>query len=304
MNGVQRWWRLATVALITGVGALVGLASEPAQARSLDEILQTGELRFCIADINPAVASAEPEGCREDCTISGPAYEAALAFTATLGDAVKPKFLWVGWDEQFHNQDGITDREGSYTPALLASGACDIYPSHLTKLDWRWKKLDLVILFPSRMMVVVNKKNKRHFKSAQDLAGKLAVVTKNSSFRTWLEEQNNSTYKENPVDIQFMGGHDRVMAIDTGKADFTLMDGDMALWTASRRFKNVVLAFPVGSIDELGWAFRKDDKDLQAAVAQYFTAEQKAPYSETNRRWKKTYGLTLQDFIKMMTRLK
>ena len=298
-----RWGQVAVGGVVC-VGLLIAAASLPAQARSLAEIQQTGEIRFCISDTDPAIAVAEPKGCREDCTFKGPVYDAALAFAATLGDGVKPTFLRVDWEEQFHNKDGKTDREGTYTPELRASGACDLYPSHLTKLPWRLKKLDFVILFPSRMMVLVNKRNKRKFRKPQDLAGKVAIVTKDSSFHTWLQEQNEGAYKDNPVKIEFISSADAVQAVDTGKVDFTLLDGDMAMYAAGSRFKKVALAFPVGPADEIGWAFRKDDKDLQESVRQYFETEQKAPYSETNKRWKKTYGLSLQDYIEMVTSLK
>jgi len=274
------------------------------QARSLETIEKTGEIRFCISDFHPAIAVTEPSGCRDDCTFKGPVYEAVLDFAETLGSDIKPKFVRVEWDEQFYNQDGKTDRAGSYTPALMASGICDIYPSHLTKLDWRLKKLDFVTLFSNRMMVVVNKQKKRHFKKPADLAGKVAAITKDTSFETWLQAQNESTYADNPIQLHYMDSIDAIKAVDAGEVDFTLLDGDLAIWTVNHQFKRVALGFPVASPDELGWAFRKEDKDLQDLVKQYFTAEEKATYSKTNKRWKRIYGLSLQDFTKMIMAFK
>ncbi len=295
-------WLFAAVWMMS-LGVLIGVTDRAVQARSLEEILQTGEIRFCIADIDPSVAVAQPEGCRDDCTFTGPAYDAALAFSKTLGEGIKPAFVRVGWEEQFHNKEGVTDREGTYTPELLASETCDIYPSHLTKLPWRSKKLDFVILFPSRMMVVVHKRNKRKFKKAKDLAGKVAAVTKDTSFHTWLQEQNQSTYKDQPIKLQLIQGKTSASAVAAGEADFAFLDGDMAIFAINRKFKNMALAFPVGPVHELGWGFRKADKALQARVKQYFESEKKATYSETNKRWKDTYGLSLQDFVRMVTKL-
>lgn len=297
--------RIIRACLSLGIVFTVGLwrlpgGGTPAQARSLETIQQTGEIRFCIADFHPAIAIAEPSGCRDDCTFKGPVYEAALDFALTLGSDIKAKFVRVEWDEQFHNQDGETDRQGSYTPELLASGTCDIYPSHLTKLDWRLKKLDFVTLFPNRIMVVVNKQKKRDFSKPEDLAGKVAAVTKDTSFDTWLQAQNESAYKDDPIELRYMSSFDAIKAVEAGEADFTLLDGDLAIWTINRQFKQTALGFPVGSPDEIGWAFRKEDKDLQHLVERYFAVERKASYSKTNTRWKRIYGLSLQDFIKLV----
>ncbi len=307
MNHLQhryRWLRLSKIAVIVLLGVTISGVHGISQARSLQEIRETGEIRFCIANNHPAIVVAEPEGCRDDCTLRGPVYEEALAFTETLGGNVKAVFTRVDWDEQFFNKDGKTDREAAYTPELLASGTCDIYPSHLTKIDWRLNKLDFVILFTSRIMVVVNRRNKRELKTVSDLAGKVAAVAKDTSFHTWLQAQNKTTFKDNPVRIQLITGVASVNAVNAGQVDFTLLDGDLAIWATMHQFNQAVLGFPVGPIDELGWAFRKDDKDLQAVVKQYFETERKAPYSETNKRWKRNYGLSLQEFIKMMERIK
>src|SRR5262245_13962370 len=132
--------------LILGVLALGGLLT-PAQARTLGEIKQTKELRVCLVPSRPSMSVATPPDCRDNCTFTGPVYDEVVAFAATLGQDVRLKLLRVGWDEQFHNREGKTDREASYTPELLASGTCDVYPNNLTQNGWRLKKLDVVTLF-------------------------------------------------------------------------------------------------------------------------------------------------------------
>src|SRR5262249_39618568 len=116
---------------LLGVLVLGGLLG-PAQARPLAEIKQTQELRVCICSSRPSMSVATPPGCRGNCTFTGPVYDEVVAFAATLGQDIQLKLLRVDWDEQFHNRDGKTEREASYTPELLASGTCDLYPNNLT----------------------------------------------------------------------------------------------------------------------------------------------------------------------------
>jgi membrane-bound lytic murein transglycosylase MltF len=272
-------------------------------ARSLAAIQQSQEIRICLSPAHPAVAVAQPPDCRDDCTFSGPAYEVALAFVATLDTDIKPTFRRVAWDEQFFNQQGHTDREASYTPALLASGTCDLYPSNLTVTPWRLNMLDFVPLFQSRMMVVVNTARQKQFNGPADLAGKTAAVQKDTSFHTWLQAQNEDAYAANPVYIQLLGPGAPLTAVDAGAVDFTITDADAAIWSTRYQFKNAIVAFPVGPTDEIGWAFRKEDQDLQAAVAQFFTRQKASPTSTLNRIWENHFGLTLNKFetlVKML----
>ena len=52
-------------------------------------------------------------------------------------------------------------------------------------------------------------------------------------------------------------------AVDKKIVDFTIIGADGALNWTRKKVKNSVVAFPVGSANELGWAFRKEDKGLQ-----------------------------------------
>jgi len=274
------------------------------QARSLEEITRTQEIRFCVVPIHPSIATAEPEGCREDCEFSGPVYEEALAFAASLGNEIQPRFLRVEWDEQFFNQDGVTVREAGYTPELLASGTCDLYPSNLTKNEWRLKKLDFVTLLPNRMMVIVPASQHSYVKSPADLAGKVAVIEKDTSYHTFLQEQNQSAYAENPIHIMLMATEKAFEAVDAGSVDFTIVDSDAALWSVRNLLKISVMAFPVGATDEVGWAFRKQDKDLQAAVEQFFTRQRADEHSDLNQIWKTYFGMSLTKFIMLVGSVK
>jgi membrane-bound lytic murein transglycosylase MltF len=98
--------------------------------------------------------------------------------------------------------------------------------------------------------------------------------------------------------------NDSAKAVDAGEVDFTLMDSDAALWATRHQLKNAVAAFPVGPLEGVGWAFRKDDKDLQAAVQAFFAAERVDLDSALQALWTKTYGLSLTKFITLITAIK
>ncbi|MCX7217978.1 transporter substrate-binding domain-containing protein [Undibacterium sp.] len=280
------------------------IGTVPTQARSLEDIYKSKELRVCIAFLSPAHGSTEPANCRENCKLSGPIYDEIQAFTNSLGRDVRGKFLRINWDEQFFNKVGKTIRETSYTPELLATGQCDIYPNNLTKNEWRLKKIDFVVLFPSRMMVISKQGLESQMRSLLDLAGKKVAVEKNTSFHTWIQEQNRAPLANNPIQIELMSSADSLDAVDTGKVDFTLLDSDMAMWSARHQLKNATVAFPIGTTEEIGWAFRKEDKDLQAAAQNFFDQQRKNSDTELNRIWKKYFGRTLNEFVALMMSMK
>ncbi len=276
-------------------------SSITAAGRSLEDIRETKEIRVCLSPIHPSVCSAQPEGCRDDCKISGPAYDAAMAFASSLGNGVVPRFRCVGWDEQFFNKDGVTAYEDTYTPELLASGQCDFYPNNLAKNDWRLKKVDFVTLFPNRRMVVVKRSMRDQFNTLADLAGKTATVAKDTSFHTWLLEQNQGVFASRPVTIRLMPVDEGLRAVAGGEADFTIIDADAAIWTVRNQYPEMEMAFAVGPTDEIGWAFRKEDRNLQEAVRGFFERQRTDKNSEFNRIWQKYYGMSLTDFIGLVS---
>ncbi|MCI0561763.1 MAG: transporter substrate-binding domain-containing protein, partial [Nitrososphaera sp.] len=249
--------------------------------------------------------AVEPADCRENCKYRGALYEIAMAFVETLGNDIKPKFLTIEWDEQFLNKDGMIVREDSYTPELLASGKCDFYASYLARLPWRINKLDFVVLTPNRIMVMVNKSKQAEFKIPADLCGKVAAVLKASTFTTWLEEQNKGMCVAKPIQIKLLAGvEEGVKLVDAGSIDFTMLDTTDAIWRTRHQVKNTVAAFVVGPMDEGSWAFCKEDKDLQAAVQKFFDTQRADKNSALNQIWKKYYGMTLIDFIELITWIK
>ena len=53
----------------------------------------------------------------------------------------------------------------------------------------------------------------------------------------------------------------------------------------------------MGSTIEQGWAFRAEDKDLQAAAQRFFEAQKTGKDSLLNKQWKAAVGMTLPEYI-------
>lgn len=279
---------------------LLALGVPGVSARSLADILKTRELRVCLFADSPAIAMAEPPDCRQQCKFSGPAVDESLAFARSLGPDVRVKWHRVQWDEQFFNQAGQVVHEASYTPELLASRQCDLYPNNVTKNTWRSRKLDFVVLFPSRMMVIAHQNQRSTLKSEAHLAGKSAATTKDTAYHTWLLQQNQGAFAGKPVRISLMGTNETLAAVDAGTVDFTLADADLAIWSTRHRLKQSAVAFTVGPVDEIGWAFRKEDQDLQQAVARFFEVQKANEQSAFNLAWSRHFGISLNKFIALM----
>jgi membrane-bound lytic murein transglycosylase F len=267
-----------------------------ALARGLEQILQTGELRACIAPVTPSYATFEDEQCREDCRVSGPVPRVVRAFVDSLGQKVRPVFHRLEWDQQFHNSSGVTVLEGEYTPHHLQSEHCDIYPSHLTKNAWRQKKMDFVVLFPNRMMVITLKKRLSEFQSEADLAGKNIAVAQHTSLHGWAREQNRTVYRDDPMILVLIPHGQELPTVAAGNADFTVLDAEVSLWESTQRYTQMGVALPVGEIDEIGWGLRKQDQDLRRAVQDFFNAQIADETSTLNKVWKEEYGLSLGQF--------
>lgn len=272
----------------------------PTQARSFQDILDSGELRVCFAPIHPSVVQAEPEGCREDCRFSGPAFEAVQAFTAFLGDSVTMRALRIDWDEQFFNDRGRTDRDAEYAPALLASGHCDLYPNNLTKNDWRLRKMDIVTMFTNRMMVLVNAESRQTIHDPSELGGKVAVVEKDTSYHTWLQDQNRTTFADDRVDIRLQPTAAGLINLAQGRADFTVIDADAAFWVIRNQFPDLIMAFPVGSMEEVGWGIRKESPELRQALQDFFDQQRAGRDSALNATWGRHFGMNLNQFISLL----
>jgi len=285
MRGKMRVNMVAIIMVIWIFCPMGGGVSRLAYGRSLEEIRKTKELRICLA------------GSSQDFY-----QKNALAFVDYLGSDIQAKFVrFDNWNDQFLNRDGIVIQDEAYTPEPLASGRCDLYPNDLVRLEWREKKMAYVILYFSRNTIIVDKARIGEFKDIHDLAGKTVAVMEGTSYHTWLEEQNATLFKNNPVRITFMPQQEAILAVTAGHFDFAVTGTDGALWAIHRFAPDATVAFPVGERTEYGWCFRNEDADLQEAVRQFFDAQRRSPDSELNRNWQEYIGMTLGEFTLFVT---
>jgi len=271
------------------------LIATPINARSLEDIRASEELRICVAPIHPSAVSIEPQGCSNDCIFSGPAVEAATAFAKTFGK-VTPVLKQVTWDEQFQDASGVTAVDATYTPALFADGTCDLMPSHLTITDWRLTKMNIVPLFENRMIVMLNSDNADKIKDLSDLAGKTTAAGMSTSFHVWLERQNNETFADNPIQILDGDLLDAFAELDSGQIDFVLADVNAALWLIRNRMPNAEVGFAIGEGQQIGWGVRLEDHELAASLEAFFRDQKSSQTSELNRIWEAHFGVTLSRF--------
>lgn len=272
------------------------LPPDAALARGLEEIRESGELRACIVPVTPAYATFADLACRENCEVSGPVPRVVEAVATALGPDVHAVFHRLEWDEQFHNAEGRTVLDAEYTPFHMETGRCDVYPTHLTRNDWRLKKLDFAILFINRIMVIVHQDRLPEFTSVEDLGEKTAGVALNTSLHTWVLDQNQGAFQDNPIQVLLIDSGAELDSVQSGFADFTLQDAEVSLWESVNRFQDLSVAFPVGPMDEIGWAFSRRNEDLRDAVQTFFSEQVRTETSTLNTIWKEEYGLTLSQF--------
>lgn len=288
-------WCITLLLLMPGL-----LLPAMTHARSLQEILDSKELRVCLVPIHPSVASVEPANCTQDCRFSGPALEAAQAFAQFLGEDLALRAVRVDWDEQFFNNQGRTVREAEYVPALLESGQCDLYPNNLSKNAWRLSKMDIVTMFTNRPIVLVHAQSRESVRGPSDLGGKAVVVEKDTSYHTWLQAQNKTTFAADPMNIRLMPTEQALNTLARGEADFTILDADAIFWVLRNQFPELHMAFPVGTMEEVGWGLRKSDTQLRQAVARFFHEQRGDPDSALHAIWKRHFGMDLNQFISLL----
>ncbi len=248
-----------------------------AEARSLEEIKKTDEIRLCLAG-------------------SGYQYykKMGMVFAEWLDVNAVVRRL-DSWDQQFYNNDGVTIKAAAYTPYLLESGECDFYPNDLVVTDWRKKKLAFVVLYQSRMVVLVHNDEQSRFTTENDLKGKTAAIMKNTTYHSWLKEQNRTVFTDNPVKIRCMKSSAARKLVHEKMADFTITNLNIAFTTIKEEQLHLKVAFPVGPVTEVGWAFRQEDHDLQKAAHELFN-RQRTKNSQFDDIWKER-GVSLSDYM-------
>ena len=257
--------------------ALLACAWCGAQARTLADIRATGELRVCVAGSSAAFYQTN-----------------AQAFADFLG--VEPKVTQLAaWDEQFHNEAGVTVKEATYEAQLLASGRCDLFPNDLHMSDWRRSKMQLVPLYTTRKMVVANRKMRTQLQELADLAGHSAAVQQGTAYESWLLEQNQTTFSAKPVTIHLASTAQSLERVAIGASDFTVVAAETAFHAVRGDLQELDLLFPVDSPVEVGWGLSPSALDLRQQLEKFF-ADSFRVDSELDRAWQRKYDISLMGY--------
>lgn len=277
---------------------LIGLLAvfAPAlKAATLDEILERGTLRACVALIDPRLIDKSPRDCSSDCAYSGLIIEQVTAFAQSLGN-VSLDLREVGWSEQFADKDGDVDRERDDEPWLLAQGTCDLFVSNLTILDWRLRKMNIVPLFQSRMIVMVRAERASEFPDMMSLGGQTAAVLPDSSFQSWITARNGDVYSDNPIKSLPIELGETFDYVENGTADFAFSDADIAVLAMKVRARDITPAFSVGATQSIGWGMSRGAPGLRQQVKQFFEASRADPTSPVSLAWRNWLGVTIPEF--------
>ena len=86
--------------------------------------------------------------------------------------------------------------------------------------------------------------------------------------------------------------------------DFTILIADSVIPMVRRQSGQYAVAFPVGPVLEMGWAFRKEDKDLQAAAEKFFQTQRTQKDSLLNKQFKNLYDMSVNEFSEMVSGIK
>lgn len=255
---------------------LSGIALQ-AQGRTLVDIQRSGELRICVAGSSADFYRINGE-----------------EFARALGVRAKTTAL-AGWDQQFQNEQGVTVIDGTYEPALLASGQCDLYPNDLHMTPWRKKKMGLVPYFMTRSVVVARPDLRSALQRPEDLGGHVAAVQAGTAYETWLRELNTSLPQERAIVIQTAPTAQSIGRVAERKADFSVIAAESAFRWVRDDPQNLDLLFTVGETTEVGWGTSLDAADLRDALAKYFATSRRIG-SRLDLSWRKNYGISLVEY--------
>ena len=292
---------IGTGLMIFSAAAMLFSTYSVAEPRSMTEIQSSGELRACVPTANPPDGKVIPDGCTGNCGYEGIIGELVEVFAKSLD--LTPSYWVSNWDGLFHNADGTTDKEASYTPRLLETGQCDMIGAVMVSLDWRLKKMDMECFIPSRMMVVTHKDRLGEFQSISDLGGRTVSVEQSMSLHTWIEDLNEDQLADNPVEITFRPFDDSIPAVDRGDVDFTVVGVLDALYHTRNLVENSAAAFAVGPLDMGCWGMRKGDTEMAVLISNFFEEQTANPDSNLNEIWSNYYGLSFFEFLRLVSKI-
>lgn len=264
--------------------SIIFLTNNYVFARSLSEIKKSGYINACFV---PWLGTTSRE------EIYGADYESAKIFAKYIG--VRQNYKMIKWDEQFKINGKYKSDDMNSTPDLLSSEKCDYYASNITKRASFLNYLEIVRIFPSRMLIISLKKNVNKIHDVSDLGGKSVYVIKNTTYEKWLLQQNRTILKNNPIIIHSIEDGNTVDYLLQEKADFIILDTYLAFFSKENKSKDISFLLPVGATEDVGWGFNPNDKDLILEALKFFSQETNTKTSDINKIFKKFYGADIKE---------
>lgn len=259
------------------LAAMLSLGASCVDARTLPQIRKSAVLRVCVAGSSAAFYRTNAE-----------------AFARFLGVRAEVTEL-ASFDAQFHNDQGVTVRDGSYDPKLLADGSCDLYPNDLQIAPWREKKVRLVPYYRVRNVVVAHRSNQPMAKEVADLGGLTAAIQKGTIYEQWIDEENRGPLSSHPVELVYAPTDQAVKLVAEAKADFTVLGSESALRWAREDPERLALSFPVSEPVSVGWGVSRKAPDLAAELERFFQASKRVD-SPLDASWRRYYRVSLMEY--------
>lgn len=261
---------------------LLGCHAGLVEARTLDEIRNSGKLFICTAGASEAFYRSNAE-----------------AFARYLGVTPHVKHL-SDWDQQFQNEMGVVVKEGKYEARLLANGECDVFPNDLHMADWRQSKMLLIPYYKTSKLIVGYRDLRKTVKTESDLAGLKAAVQKGTSYEAWLLAWNASIVPRKPIAIVNAQTDECLKQVARHQADFTVIGAEGAFKWVSEDPDSLEILFPVGDFASVGWGVGKASTELANEIAAFFEANKRIG-SELDRSWQRQYGISLMEYTYFQT---
>ncbi|PIT99404.1 MAG: hypothetical protein COT74_10395 [Bdellovibrionales bacterium CG10_big_fil_rev_8_21_14_0_10_45_34] len=218
----------------------------------------------------------------------GPDYEMAINFAKSNGYTTS--FIQITYDQSFELESDTANET-----KLFRSGKCDLYSMALTLTPARKKVTEMIALYPGRSFVVVRKGTKDR-STLNDLKGTKTVVVKGTSYEQILENANQTFSSKDKIKIQTTIEGGNLPKLLSNEVDFIVMDSALAFSAIFKHSKELRLGFPVGKIEQLGWAVSKKNSRLANEIRSYFDSQKTLGDSEISGVFKKYFGLTYAQY--------
>ncbi len=222
----------------------------------------------------------------------GPDNEIAIEFVKQLGGKWSESRL--KWSELFKKQPNNEDQTGQYTPYPLTN-LCSFYAVSMTATADRARILNIIPFYAGRTMIVVRSNDRNKYSNIDTLKNTSTVVIKGTTYAQWLHDITIEHKNLNLKITELETGH-TVEYLLKKKVDFVQLDTIQALYFMHKYPDKLSLAFPAGSSQRIGWAFKKGNSTLPKEFQNFISKQRVDPNSKLNAIFKKYYGVTLKEF--------